>query len=81
MLLFVIIDYFNRYKEIKITKNIISEETIKMLKKTFSKVGFPVTVNNDKQFISEEKIRRILIRKTISHYTTSSLIGRNKMEK
>lgn len=54
--IFVIIDYFSRYKEIKITKNITSEETIKMMKETFSRIGFPVsiTADNGKQFISDE---------------------------
>lgn len=53
--IFVIIDYFSRYKELKITKNTTSEETVKMLKETFSRVGFPMTItaDNGKQFISE----------------------------
>lgn len=54
--LFVIIDYFSRYKEIKIIKNITSTNTINLLKEIFSRLGFPVsiTADNGKQFVSEE---------------------------
>lgn len=54
--LFVIVDYFSRYKEIKIMKTITSTTTINVLKEIFSRLGFPVSVtcDNGKQFTSEE---------------------------
>lgn len=54
--LFVIVDYYSRYKEIKPMKNITSGETIKVLKEIFSRLGTPVSVTTDngKQFISNE---------------------------
>lgn len=53
---FVIVDYFSRYKEIKIIKNVTSTNTINLLKEIFSRLGFPVsiTADNGKQFVSEE---------------------------
>jgi len=53
--LLVIIDYFNRYKEIKVMKNITASDVIKILKEIFSRLGFPVslTCGNGNQFISE----------------------------
>lgn len=54
--LFVIVDYFSRYKEIKIMKTITSTTTINVLKEIFSRLGFPVSItcDNGKQFTSEE---------------------------
>lgn len=54
--LFVIIDYFSRYKEIKVMKSITSQETIGVLKEIFSRVGVPVSMTSDngRQFTSEE---------------------------
>lgn len=54
--LLVIIDYYSRYKEIKITKNIDSAHTISMLKEIFSRLGTPVsiTADNGRQFVSAE---------------------------
>gem|GEM_PF-2873085 len=53
--LLVIIDYYSRYKEIKITKNITATDTIKILKEIFSRLGFPATLtcDNGNQFTSE----------------------------
>lgn len=52
----VIIDYFSRYEEIKTSKTITSNETIKMLKEIFSRNGYPITMtaDNGRQFVSEE---------------------------
>lgn len=54
--LFVIVDYFSRYKEIKITKCISAAETIDFLKEIFSRLGIPVsiTADNGRQFTSQE---------------------------
>lgn len=53
--LLVIIDYFSRYKEIKIMRNITGADTVKILKEIFSRVGFPasLTCDNGNQFTSE----------------------------
>ncbi|CAH1972262.1 unnamed protein product [Acanthoscelides obtectus] len=54
--LFVVIDYFSRYKEIKVMKSITASNTVSCLKEIFSRLGFPVsiTADNGKQFICEE---------------------------
>lgn len=54
--LLVIIDYYSRYKEIKVTKSISSAQIINILKEIFSRLGFPVsiTADNGKQFVSED---------------------------
>ncbi|CAK1595187.1 unnamed protein product [Parnassius mnemosyne] len=54
--LLVVIDYYSRYKEIKITKTINSAQITKYLKEIFSRLGYPVSINadNGRQFISEE---------------------------
>lgn len=54
--LFVIIDYFSRYKEIKIMRSITAKDTINVLKEIFSRLGIPVTLtcDNGRQFISQE---------------------------
>ena len=52
----VVIDYYSRYKEIKITKTITSAQIIKNLEEIFSRLGYPlsITADNGRQFISEE---------------------------
>lgn len=51
--LFVIIDYFSRYKEIKITKTIDATYTLNILKEIFSRLGVPVSITADgRQFTS-----------------------------
>lgn len=52
----VIVDYFSRYKEIKIMTSVTSANTIAVLKEIFSRLGFPVsiTADNGKQFKSQE---------------------------
>ena len=54
--LLVIVDYFSRYKEIKITKSINATDTIEIPKEIFSRVGIPVsiTADNGRQFTSED---------------------------
>lgn len=54
--LLVLIDYYSRYKEVKMTKVITSAQIIKILKEIFSRLGYPVsiTADNGKQFVSEE---------------------------
>ncbi|KAL7297757.1 hypothetical protein TKK_0008792 [Trichogramma kaykai] len=49
--LFVIVDYFSRYKEIKVMTSITASETIKVLKEIFSRLGTPwsITADNAKQ--------------------------------
>lgn len=52
----VIVDYYSRYKEIKICRTITSAEIILHLKDIFCRLGNPVsiTADNGKQFTSEE---------------------------
>ncbi|XP_049880106.1 uncharacterized protein K02A2.6-like [Pectinophora gossypiella] len=54
--LLVIIDYYSRYKEVKITRTITSAQIIKILKEIFSRLGYPIsiTADNGRQFVSEE---------------------------
>ncbi|KAG7300079.1 hypothetical protein JYU34_015614 [Plutella xylostella] len=54
--LFVVVDYFSRYKEVKICRRITSSEIVAHLKEIFSRLGFPSTITSDngKQFVSEE---------------------------
>lgn len=54
--LLVIIDYYSRYKEIEIMRSISAQETIKVLKKIFSRTGNPasITADNAKQLSSHE---------------------------
>lgn len=54
--LLVIIDYYSRYKEIKIMRSISTTDTIKVLKEIFSRTGNPasITADNGRQFCSQE---------------------------
>ncbi|CAH2106056.1 unnamed protein product [Euphydryas editha] len=54
--LLVIVDYFSRYQEIKITRQITSADIIRMLTEIFSRLGNPATItaDNGKQFCSAE---------------------------
>lgn len=54
--LFVVIDYFSRFKEVEIMTKIDSNETIDRLETMFARFGLPmsVTADNGRQFISRE---------------------------
>ncbi|XP_043471652.1 uncharacterized protein K02A2.6-like [Leptopilina heterotoma] len=54
--LLVVVDYYSRYKEIKVLRSITAKETINSLKEMFARLGFPATVtcDNGKQFTSNE---------------------------
>lgn len=54
--LFVVVDYYSRYKEVKICRKITSTEIVAKLKEIFSRLGNPIsiTADNGRQFISEE---------------------------
>lgn len=54
--LLVVIDYYSRYKEVKIIRTTTSTQIIKILKEIFSRLGYPVsiTADNGRQFVSEE---------------------------
>ncbi|XP_046964591.1 uncharacterized protein K02A2.6-like [Vanessa cardui] len=54
--LLVLVDYYSRYKEVKICRVITSAEIINHLKDIFSRLGNPVsiTADNGRQFTSEE---------------------------
>ncbi|XP_030747091.1 uncharacterized protein K02A2.6-like [Sitophilus oryzae] len=54
--LFVIVDYYSRYKEIKITRDISTSFTVKSLQEIFSRLGNPVSITSDngRQFTSAE---------------------------
>lgn len=53
--LLIVVDYYSRYKEIKIMRNITSIETIKVLNEIFSRLGYPssLTCDNGNQFTSD----------------------------
>lgn len=53
--LFVVVDYYSRYKEIRPMKSITSQDTVDVLIEMFSRLGIPVsiTVDNGRQFTSE----------------------------
>lgn len=53
--LLIVVDYYSRYKEIKIMRSITSLDTIKVLKEMFSRLGYPATLtcDNGNQFTSE----------------------------
>lgn len=54
--IFVIVDYYSRYKDVKICRSITSTDIIGHLKEIFSRYGNPVsiTADNGKQFTSAE---------------------------
>ncbi|KAJ8735710.1 hypothetical protein PYW07_007330 [Mythimna separata] len=54
--LLVVVDYYSRYQEIKICRDISSKEMIKLLREVFSRLGYPVSLmaDNGKQFVSEQ---------------------------
>lgn len=54
--LFVIVDYYSRYKEVKFIKTITSTQIIGLLKEVFSRLGYSIsiTADNGKLFVSEE---------------------------
>lgn len=51
----VLIDYFSRYKEVRIMRNITAETTIEVLEPIFVRLGYPLTItlDNGRTFISE----------------------------
>ena len=53
--LLILVDYYSRYKEIKIMRGITSLDTIKALREIFSRLGYPATLtcDNGNQFTSE----------------------------
>lgn len=53
--LLILVDYYSRYKEIKVMRSITSLDTIKVLKEIFSRLGYPATLtcDNGNQFTSE----------------------------
>lgn len=52
--LMVIVDYYSRYKEVEIMRQITAEDTISRLHKIFTRLGFPITItlDNARQFVS-----------------------------
>ncbi|XP_058977362.1 uncharacterized protein K02A2.6-like [Musca domestica] len=54
--IFVVIDYYSRYQEVKFLKKITSNEIINFLDELFSRLGYPksVTTDNGRQFVSDE---------------------------
>lgn len=54
--LLVVVDYYSRYKEVKMTKSTTSSQIIMLLKEIFSRLGYPIsiTADNGRQFVSEE---------------------------
>ncbi len=53
--LFVLVDYYSRYKVVEIMKSTTGEKTVSCLKKIFSVSGLPlsITTDNGPQFVSD----------------------------
>ncbi|XP_055842902.1 uncharacterized protein K02A2.6-like [Episyrphus balteatus] len=53
---FVVIDYFSRYQEIRFIRKITSSKIISILEEIFSRLGYPKSIkaDNGRQFVSEE---------------------------
>ncbi|CAH1994743.1 unnamed protein product [Acanthoscelides obtectus] len=70
--LFVVVDYYSRYKEVKICRKITSTEIVAKLKEIFSRLGNPIsiTADNGRQFISEEFKSFLTERNIILQYST-----------
>ncbi|KAJ8977867.1 hypothetical protein NQ317_004776 [Molorchus minor] len=73
--IFVIIDYYSRYKEIKIMRSITSSSTIEVLREIFSRLGLPesITADNGRQFCSNDftlfcKENNIILYHTIPYW-------------
>lgn len=51
--LFVIIDYYSRYKEVELMNKITARDTVARLDKIFTRLGYPrtITLDNAKQFV------------------------------
>lgn len=69
--LLVCINYFSRYKEIKIMSNITAESTVKHLKEIFSRLGAPksITSDNGPQFKNSDYRKFCEINGIIPYYT------------
>ncbi|GBP83304.1 Uncharacterized protein K02A2.6 [Eumeta japonica] len=69
--LFVVVDYYSRYKEVKICRKITSTEIVEKLKEIFSRLGNPtsITADNGRQFISEE-FKSFLTERNITLFNT-----------
>ncbi|XP_055306964.1 uncharacterized protein K02A2.6-like [Sitodiplosis mosellana] len=54
--IFVVIDYYSRFKEVEIMTKIDSSETIKRLERIFARFGLPLSIHadNGRQLVSEE---------------------------
>lgn len=54
--LLVIIDYYSRYKEVKIMRSITADATIEQLDEVFIRLGYPhtITLDNGRQFVSSK---------------------------
>lgn len=54
--LLVVVDYFSRYKEVKIMRSITAKDTIQRLEEIFVRLGFPqtITLDNGRQFVSKD---------------------------
>lgn len=73
--IFVIIDYYSRYKEIKVMRSTTSSSTIDVLREIFSRLGLPesITADNGRQFCSAEfktfcKENNIILYHTIPYW-------------
>lgn len=69
--IFVIVDYYSRYKEVKIMRDITANSTINVLQETFSRLGYPSSMNADNggQLISQELIKYCEEGGIILHHT------------
>lgn len=56
--IFVLIDYYSRYQEVKFLRKITSEAVISLLHEIFSRLGIPmsITADNGREYVSAEFI-------------------------
>ncbi|XP_037970244.2 uncharacterized protein K02A2.6-like [Plutella xylostella] len=67
----VVVDYYSRYKEVKICRTITSAEMIGLLKDIFSRLGnhVSITADNGRQFCSED-FKSFCLERNIKLYNT-----------
>lgn len=70
--LLVVVDYYSRFKEVKVMNRITARDTIEVLEPIFVNNGYPqtITLDNARQFIGKELEEYCHIRKITLNHTT-----------
>ncbi|CAK1554368.1 unnamed protein product [Leptosia nina] len=66
--MFVVVDYFSRYREIKICRTVTSKEIISILSDIFCRLGNPASITG-KQFVSQE-FKNFITHRNMKMYNT-----------